>query len=257
MNSYYFDDYKITELSYFEYKNLVKSFLTDDLQVLNKIFEKLYKDNVFTEKKPTAFDKLKCLLHIRSLILGEDVDLIYNDKNYKLNTQHIIENTHIEERDLTSENLAFKNFDTFFISDLTNELYKNLKSINLNGKKIDFSNFTLNQKEEILDNIPDLNFSQIVTDCGNYLTKSTIQVLDTKLSVYNGDVLYFLKNIFNTSLENLYDFEYILIKQLNLNTADFKNYSFTELKIFYNKIVKEFNAQKESSSSTGINLNQQ
>ena len=257
MNSYYFDDYKITELSYFDYKNLVKSFLTDDLQVLNNVFDKLYKDNVFSKKEPTAFDKFKCLLYIRSLILGEDIEIGYNDKKYKLDTQHIIENTHIEESDLTSENLAFKNFDTFYIPDLSNELYKNLKSINLNGRDIDLSNFNVNQKEEILDNISNINFTQLIKDCGNYLSNSTIEVLDRKLSVYNGDVLYFLKNIFNASLENLYDFEYILIKQLNLNTADFKNYSFTELKIFYNKIVKEFTEQKESSAPTGINLNQQ
>jgi hypothetical protein len=93
----------------------------------------------------------------------------------------------------------------------------------------------------------------MMQDCSNYLLKNTINIVDKKLLVYNGDVLYFLKNVFNASLENLYDFEYVLIKQLNLNTNDFKNYSFTELKIFYNKIVKEFQDQKNSSSSTGIN----
>ena len=35
MNSFYFDEYKITELSYFDYKQLVKELLTDDLTVLN------------------------------------------------------------------------------------------------------------------------------------------------------------------------------------------------------------------------------
>ena len=95
----------------------------------------------------------------------------------------------------------------------------------------------------------------MIQDCSNYLKKSSINILDKELLVYTGDILYFLKNIFNNELNNLYDFEYILMKQLNLNTNDFKNYSFTELKIFYNKIVKEFQERKESSSSTGINLN--
>ena len=254
MNSFIFDEYKITELSYFDYKQLVKELLTDDLSTLNDIFDKLYKKNVYTKKEATAFDKFKCLLYIRSLILGEEIEIVYNKKNYKLNIDNVIEKTYIEESDLISENLAFKNFDTFFIENLTNELYKNLKSINLNGKNIDLSNFNIKHKEEIFDNITDLNFTQMMQNCSDYLGKSSINILDKKLLVYTGDILYFLKNIFNSTLDNLYDFEYILIKQLNLNTNDFKNYSFTELKIFYNKIVKEFEQQKESSSSTGINL---
>jgi len=254
MNSFYFDDYKITELSYFKYKQLVKELLTDDLSILNDIFDKLYKDNVFSKKEPTAFDKFKCLLYIRSLILGEKIEINYNDANYNLDTDSIIENTFIEENDLISENLSFKNFDTFYIKDLSYELYSNLKSIQLNGKNIDLSSFNVEQKEEIFNNITDVNFAQMMNDCSNYLSKNTINILDKKLLVYNGDVLYFLKNVFNASLENLYDFEYVLIKQLNLNSYDFKNYSFTELKIFYNKIIKEFQDQKDSSSSSGINL---
>ena len=134
MNSFIFDEYKITELSYFAYKQLVKELLTDDLSTLNDIFDKLYKKNVYTKKEATAFDKFKCLLYIRSLILGEEIEIVYNKKNYKLNIDNVIEKTYIEESDLISENLAFKNFDTFFIENLTNELYKNLKSINLNDK---------------------------------------------------------------------------------------------------------------------------
>ena len=255
MNSFYFDGYKITELSYFQYKQLIKELLTDDLSVLNDIFDKLYKDNVVSKKESTAFDKFKCLLYIRSLILGENIEINYNDANYNLDTDGIIENTYIEENDLISENLSFKNFNTFYIKDLSYELYRNLKSIKLNGKNIDLSNFNVEQKEEIFNNITDVNFTQMMQDCSNYLSKNTINILDKKLLVYNGDVLYFLKNVFNASLDNLYDFEYILIKQLNLNTNDFKNYSFTELKIFYNKIVKEFQDQKDSPSPTGINLN--
>lgn len=248
MNSFIFDEYKITELSYFDYKQLVKELLTDDLSTLNDIFDKLYKENVYTKKEATAFDKFKCLLYIRSLILGEEIEIVYNKKNYKLNIDIVIEKTYIEEKDLISENLAFKNFSTFFIKDLGYELYSNLKSIKLNGKNIDLSTFNVEQKEEIFNNITDVNFTQMMQDCSNYLSKNTINILDKKLLVYNGDVLYFLKNIFNASLENLYDFEYVLLKQLNLNSNDFKNYSFTELKIFYNKIVKEFQDQKDSPS---------
>ena len=255
MNSFYFDEYKITELSYFDYKQLIKELLTDDISVLNDIFDKLYKDNVITQNETTAFDKFKCLLYIRSLILGEKIELNYKGANYKLDIDSIIENTFIDETDLISENLSFKNFNTFYIKDLSYQLYSNLKSIKLNGEDLDLSTFNVKQKEEIFNNTTDVNFTQMLKDCSDYLSKSTINVLDKKLLVYNGDVLYFLKNVFNASLENLYDFEYVLMKQLNLNTNDFKNYSFTELKIFYNKIVKEFEKQNESQTPAGINLN--
>jgi hypothetical protein len=41
MNQYFYESYEITELSYFEYKNLVKNLFTEDPWVLNQVFDKI------------------------------------------------------------------------------------------------------------------------------------------------------------------------------------------------------------------------
>ena len=46
MNEYYFDGYKVTELSYFDYKNLVKNLLTEDIEVLNNVFNDIFNKHI-------------------------------------------------------------------------------------------------------------------------------------------------------------------------------------------------------------------
>jgi hypothetical protein len=72
------------------------------------------------------------------------------------------------------------------------------------------------------------------------------------LNLHNGDILYFFKNIFKTDLNSLYDLEYTLIKNLNLNTVDFQNYSLSEMKILLNKLKDEY---KENNQG-GVPRNQ-
>ena len=73
-----------------------------------------------------------------------------------------------------------------------------------------------------------------------------------KLNLHNGDILYFLKTIYFSELQELYDLEYHLIRNLNLNTTDFKNYSLSEIKILMNKLQDEY---KENNKSSGVPIN--
>ena len=59
MNSYYFDDYEITELSYFEYKNLVKNLkfkgvlLPFEKVLYDPLLEKLNNNGIVFENRTT------------------------------------------------------------------------------------------------------------------------------------------------------------------------------------------------------------
>ena len=64
MNTYYFDEYKITELSYFEYKDLVKNLLSTQEDKLVNIFEEIIKKHVVVDKNLNIGDKIKILLLI-------------------------------------------------------------------------------------------------------------------------------------------------------------------------------------------------
>ncbi len=79
MNSYFYDNFKITEFSYFEYKNLVKNLFTNDLNTINKVFEDVLDKHV-NEKDLSIDNKFKCLIFLRSLTLGEEFNLSYKEK---------------------------------------------------------------------------------------------------------------------------------------------------------------------------------
>ena len=50
MNQYFYESYEITELSYFEYKNLVKNLFTDDPWVLNQVFNNTINSTIGSRK---------------------------------------------------------------------------------------------------------------------------------------------------------------------------------------------------------------
>jgi len=252
MNQYFYESYEITELSYFEYKNLVKNLFTDDPWVLNQVFNNTINNSVKGNKEIDIFDKVKILLFLRSLTLGEDFDITFKEKNYKMNINSIVNNISINSNEIVSDRVTFKKSNSFYVENLLNEVIISIEKIVLDNGEINFSKLTNEQKDIIFNEISDSNISQIVNSIADNLKQDNLNLFDMNLNLHNGDILYFLKNIFKTDLNSLYDLEYTLIKNLNLNTVDFQNYSLSEMKILLNKLKDEY---KENNQG-GVPRNQ-
>lgn len=253
MNIHYFDKFEVTELSYYDYKSLVKNLFTDDIKTIDKIFKNLLKTQV-KQQNLKLNEKFKLLLFIRSLTLGEEFTLIQDEKNYFLNVNTILEK--IDESEIKIESgdlITVNNSNNFLVENIIEDLLENITELKLDFKRINLNDFTNEQKNEILNNIDDVNFSKILKVYKENLSKKNINILNNEINFHNGQVLYFLKTIFNNDLQNLYDLEYFLIKNLNLNSYDFKNYSLTELKILVNKFLEEMS--KEENNNTGVPIN--
>ena len=252
MNQYFYENFEITELSYFEYKNLVKNLFTDDLFVLNQVFENTIKRSVKDIDNIDILNKVKILLFLRSLTLGEDINIIVSDKNYKLNVNSILDKITINRGDIISDKVVFKKSNSFYIDNILNEVIFSIEKIVLDDDEIDFSKLTNNQKSIIFNEISDSNIVDIINNITSNLEEDNLKLFDMNLNLHNGEILYFLKNIFNTDLNSLYDLEYHLIRNLNLNTIDFQNYSLSEMKILLNKLKEEF---KDEEKSGGVPIN--
>lgn len=253
MNSYYYNNYRITELSYFEYKNLVKNLFTNDLDIINKVFEDILHKQVNIEYLSIE-NKFKCLIFLRSLTLGEEFNLVYKEKNYNFNVNNILENIFLNEEEYDNEIIDLNKSNKFYINDTLDEIIYIIKGINLKDKYYDFSNFSKDEKKELLDNITDINIVDISNKMLGDISNNYLKILDLKLNLHNGDILNFLKNIFYSDLNSLYDLEYFLIKNLNLNVNDFQNYSLSELKILMNKVLEEYK-ESNKNDNAGISLN--
>ena len=245
MNEYFYESYEITELSYFEYKNLVKNLFTDDPWVLNQVFNNTINNAVKGNKEIDIFDKVKILLFLRSLTLGEDFDITFKEKNYKMNINSIVNNISINSNEIVSDRVTFKKSNSFYVENLLNEVIISIEKIVLDNDEINFSKLTNEQKDIIFNEISDSNISQIVNSIADNLKQDNLNLFDMNFNLHNGDILYFFKNIFKTDLNSLYDLEYALIKNLNLNTVDFQNYSLSEIKILLNKLKDEYKDNKQ------------
>jgi len=245
MNQYFYESYEITELSYFEYKNLVKNLFTDDPWVLNQVFNNTINNAVKGDKEIDIFDKVKILLFLRSLTLGEDFDITFKEKNYKMNINSIVNNISINSNEIVSDRVTFKKSNSFYVENLLNEVIISIEKIVLDNGEINFSKLTNEQKDIIFNEISDSNISQIVNSIADNLKQDNLNLFDMNFNLHNGDILYFFKNIFKTDLNSLYDLEYALIKNLNLNTVDFQNYSLSEIKILLNKLNDEYKDNKQ------------
>lgn len=252
MNQYFYENFEITELSYFEYKNLVKNLFTDDLFILNQVFENIIKRSVKDIDNIDILNKVKILLFLRSLTLGEDINIIVSDKNYKLNVNSILDKITINRGDIISDKVVFKKSNSFYIDNILNEVIFSIEKIVLDDDEIDFSKLTNNQKSIIFNEISDSNIVDIINNITSNLEEDNLKLFDMNLNLHNGEILYFLKNIFNTDLNSLYDLEYHLIRNLNLNTIDFQNYSLSEMKILLNKLKEEF---KDEEKPGGVPIN--
>ena len=252
MNQYFYENYEITELSYFEYKNLVKNLFTDDPWVLNQVFENTLKNSVTGDNDINIFDKVKILLFLRSLTLGENFNLTVKEKNYNMDINEIIDNISINENIIVSDKVVLKKSNSFYIENILNDVIFSIEKIILDNGEINFSKLDNKQKNIIFNEISDSNISDIISKIANNLKEDNLNLFDMKFNLHNGDILYFLKNIYFSDLQELYNLEYHLIRNLNLNTTDFKNYSLSEIKILMNKLQDEY---KDNNKSSGVPIN--
>tara|TARA_R110000796_G_C14536972_1_gene432497 strand:+ start:112 stop:882 length:771 start_codon:yes stop_codon:yes gene_type:complete len=248
MNEYHYEGFIVKELNYFDYKNLVKKLLTTDIEVINVIFNELFNSCLISDKKYNALDKFKLILFIRSLILGEDIQINYKKRNYNLDVTTILKDANIYEKDIETDCFVLNNFTSFYIKDIGEEIIKNLKILKINNKEINLEKFSFEEKQKIFNEITDVNIVDLYNQSLKDLKNNKIKFLDLDINLHNGDLLNVLKHIFNYDLNSLYDFEYSLMRHLNFTSNEFKNYSFSELKLFHNKLKDEMKEQNKDDN---------
>jgi|TARA_A100000172_G_C3040620_1_gene110290 hypothetical protein len=245
MNKYHFNDFLIEEPSYLDYKNLLKNLITPDYNVINKVFLNLVEERV---NNTNCIDKIKILIFLRGLILGEEININFDGKNYSSSLNEILDKFNFNETPFEYKNLKFSLPSKFYYKDNFTNLIENLKSIKIDGEEKDVTNFNIEEKKILLDNLQDLNFNKLMVNYIEYLKSFYFYYInDVKVNLFTNDIISFLKGIFNSNLQEFYDFEYTIINKLKFDSYSLTIYSFPELRIFVNKFAKEMEeAQQES-----------
>ena len=256
MNTLKFDNFEIIEPSFFDYKNLIKILYGSNMENLNYIFENLLcKLVVNYNKNINIIEKIKILIYIRSLILGNEISLNKDEKNINYDINNILTSLDNIKTEYKIKNLTFSISKNLHIKDYNFEIFENLLYIETEKNTHDLSKLTHDQKNQIYNSIDNINITEIYKILKDGYYNQSVEFLDKKINLFNGEFLHFLKNIFEEPIENIMDLEYTLYKYLNFNTTDLKNLSVPECRIFLNKLIQENKDQsQDNSGKKGIDI---
>jgi hypothetical protein len=249
MNSYYFDDYKITEFSYFEYKNLVKNLLSTEEDKLVNIFEEIIKKHVTVDRNLNIGEKIKILLLLRSMTLGEEISISLNNRIFNYDINKIIDSININKNIFTHKKLKFSlpkkiNYKTKFEC-----LVDNFDSFILNDEEKEVRNLNFEEKKVILQNLIGFKTKEITKEFNDYIKEFYLTTInEIKINLFDADLLTFIKNIFESDINEMYDIEYSIMNYLKFDPSVFHEYGLPELRIFLNKFIKEKEEQKKVKS---------
>ena len=249
MNSYIFDDCKITELSYFEYKNLVKNIMSvrDDKMV--DIFEEIIDKQVISSKSLHIADKIKILLLLRSITLGEEIQLESNGKMFSFNINEIIESISYKKEKFKYRSIVFNIPKKIYYKSKFECLIDNLYSFKINDDIKIVEEYTYKQKEIILQNLIGFETKELTNNFNEYMSNFYLKYLDkNEINLYDPNILLFVRGLFETDINELYDIEFSLMSHLKYNPLVFNMYGLPELRIFINKFIKEKEESKKQDS---------
>jgi len=255
MNTYFYDDYEIAELSYFEYKHLVKSFISADDEKLIKIFERLLSSKIKAERRLHIGDKIKILLLLRCLILGEEININYEGKNYNYNLNTMINSIAFNKKDFCYNDMVFKVPRNLFYSSKFSCLIDNFHSFKLNGEIKIIDEYTYKQKELILQNLLQMKVSNLVKEFSEYLESFSIGYINNiTINLFDINLLKLIKNFYTSDLNEMYNLEYNILHFLKFDSNVFDRYGLPELRIFVNKFNKEQEELSKKSGNKNIDL---
>ena len=267
----------LQDLPFALYKEFLKVLMDNNPTVVNffidEIIEKCYvKSNFdFDIKKLTIFDKLIILLMIKSYSVASDVKFNITcsetDKTfsttinitelYILLLQCQMENTYVvKDEHIEVEFSLPRELKEFSKEDIINDC---VTAITMKGKKLDSTG------PEIVEMLP----ASIIGDFKTFLNEqnkkiSTNPIITYKspfaeknkktelyISLFDGSIIETVKLFFETDLLDLYETEYLLIKEHNFNQDLFENKSAAEM-FAYISIIEKYREKEESTSTQGF-----
>lgn len=256
MNSYYFNDYEITELSYFEYKNLIKNLISAEDDKVVDIFEKLILNQVKSDKILHIGEKIKILLLLRSIILGEEIQLNVNGKQFIYDINDIIESINFTKEKFQYKSMVFNIPKKIYYKNKFECLIDNFYSFEINDDVKIVEKYSFNEKEIILQNLIGFEIKELTNNFNNYISNFHLSYAnEIEINLYDANLLQFIKNLFATDLNEMYDIEFSIMNHLKFAPSVFNMYGLPELRIFLNKFIKEReDSKKRESGNTNLTI---
>jgi hypothetical protein len=240
------ENIQVREISFIEYRNLVKNIAVNDPIILSQSFEELLSNILITKIKLTLQQKFLILLKYRELIHGKNIEFIVNNTkiNYSLDTVYDFFNKNATPYEYKYNQTTYKFLFPTNITTEPNIFFKILDCIDsINNIK------TPTILKEDIEKFPALPVVEIYKNLIQHFQtfEFNINHIQYTISLFNDSIPVFLQAIFSYDIEGLYNLEYNLRRHLNFNIQDFNQHSLPECNILLKTYFKEL-ADKESQA---------
>lgn len=229
------------EISFFEYKNLCKMLISNDISDINKAIELLFENCLLKKENLNIVDKFKCLISIRNTIHGKEIAFNSDGKQINFDLSLLLDQE-FDETPIVHDILTFDSPLNFHSVNYDEYLSQCL--VNVNGK--DVTGFSLQEKNELIG-ATSLSITEIYKKLFDTFKDRNVTLFkDIKINIYSQEyILNFIRNILYEDIFQLLQFEYLCMRNLDFKSEDFKTYTYPEIKIFLNHLNKEREVQKE------------
>lgn len=269
---YYKRNFYFKEFTNHHYKQLVKTIISDDIFCFNTFVDKLLDelcDELDTSVLP-AYDKFYIMLILRIMNIGSDLDFSYEKEEnnffkFKIDLVDVINK--LDKHDITYNVVVELNniklhtsLPKHFINDgnILDTSLDCLNVIEISDKIIDVTNFTAEQKGEIIDNLPGNILPTLIKrlkKLDDIISPDPIISINLKeedlpfdkemyLSFFNNSFYQIIKMAFNTNLRDFYSYEYTLIKKFKFNYDHISKITPAELQVYFNVIGEDIEKEK-------------
>ena len=249
---------RVAELKNKDYFTILKFCENEDLEGLCSFF-----NSCFFDRLPSLdiIDKFYILLLVRMMYIDPELLLQgENKETVNFSIQNIIDNIDLAEFDFTKVYRGDKYVlelglpDSLYFDSLNDVFLSIIKKIQIADKEINFSNLEEQEREEVLNYIPNSIFSilkkhteTISSDLSNFIvidSNDEFGIKGINLDIISNGVISFLMSIFSTGLTSFFEMMYIFTGKLKFTAHDFLELTPLDSRVILNIYKKEL-ADKE------------
>ena len=256
-----------SELTNFTYFSLLKYINNSDNRGVQQCFDEIVVNHIKTPTTLSSLDKFLILLDMRSICVGDSIELKLKTGNAaRLSIFSILENIKSKVKDINFRKSCVIDditlnlyIPTNILVDREDDIYESVvESVEFNGIASRLDVFTKEQKEEFFKSLPATAFnyiSQYVIDVReqikdiNIINSNTLlEIEEVPFNLFDNTLFMFLKLLYTDDLMNFYEQQYSFIKKLKFTHDHFMKMTPNESRLFINLYNKDIKTQEDAKN---------
>lgn len=250
---------RVPELKNKDYFTILKFCENEDLEGLCNLLNSCF----FTKLRDLdIIDRLYVLLLVRMVYIDPEIVLENKNKeNINLDIQSIIDNIDSLEIDFNKTyrddkyTLELGLPDSLYFGSLNDIFLSVIRKIQIADKEVIFSNLSEQEREEVLNHIPNSIFTilkkhveHISSNLDNFVMISKNEdfgIEGISIDIISNSVIGFLLSLFSTGLTPFFEMMYIFTNKLRFTAQDFLNLTPLDSRVILNLYKKEMADREE------------